>query len=68
LLNGAVQSLRLIDWWLYQSSIEEVDFTSPRGLDKNQLLRLASCQFLEKQENIIITGPTGVGYVNQMIM
>jgi len=32
----------------YQSSIEEVDFTS-------------SCQFLEKQENIIITGPTGVG-------
>ncbi len=45
----------------YQSSIEEVDFTSPRGLDKNQLLRLASCQFLEKQENIIITGPTGVG-------
>lgn len=44
----------------YQSSMEEVDFSSPRGLDKNQLLRLASCQFLEKQENIIITGPTGV--------
>ncbi len=45
----------------YQSSMEEVDFSSPRGLDKNQLLRLASCQFLNKQENIIITGPTGVG-------
>ena len=45
----------------YQSSMEEVDFYAPRGLDKNQLLRLASCQFLEKQENIIITGPTGVG-------
>jgi len=45
----------------YQSSIEEVDFTSSRGLDKNQLLRLASCQFLEKQENILITGSTGVG-------
>lgn len=45
----------------YQSSIEEVDFTSPRALDKNQLLRLASCQFLEKQENILITGSTGVG-------
>lgn len=45
----------------YQSSVEEVDFSSPRGLDKNHLIRLASCQFLEKQENIIITGPTGVG-------
>lgn len=45
----------------YQAGVEEVDFTFPRGLDKNQLLRLASCQFLEKQENILITGPTGVG-------
>lgn len=45
----------------YQSSVEEIDFVSPRGLDKTQVLRLASCQFLEKQENLIITGPTGVG-------
>lgn len=45
----------------YQSSMEEVDFYAPRSLDKNQLLRLASCQFLDKQENILITGPTGVG-------
>lgn len=45
----------------YQSSVEEVDFSASRGLDKNHLLRLASCQFVEKQENVIITGPTGVG-------
>ena len=45
----------------YQASVEEVDFSAARGLEKNQLIRLASCQFLEKQENILITGPTGVG-------
>ena len=52
----------------YQASVEEVDFSAARGLEKNQLIRLASCQFLEKQENILITGPTGVGYAKQMIM
>jgi DNA replication protein DnaC len=41
--------------------VEEIDFSSPRGLEQNQLLRLASCQFIEQKENILITGPTGVG-------
>lgn len=45
----------------YQASIEEVDFTSKRGLDKTQVLRLADCSFINKKENILITGPTGVG-------
>ena len=45
----------------YPASIEEIDFTSRRGLDKNQMLRLADGAFLEKRENILITGATGVG-------
>lgn len=45
----------------YSSSIEEIDFTSSRNLDKSQLLRLASCDFIEKHESEIITVPTGVG-------
>jgi DNA replication protein DnaC len=45
----------------YPASIEEIDFTSRRGLDKNQMLRLADGTFLEKRENILITGATGVG-------
>ena len=45
----------------YSASIEEIDFTARRGLDKNQMLRLADGTFLEKKENILITGATGVG-------
>jgi DNA replication protein DnaC len=45
----------------YPASIEEIDFTARRGLDKNQMLRLADGTFLEKRENILITGATGVG-------
>jgi DNA replication protein DnaC len=45
----------------YSAQVEQIDFTAPRGLDRNGVLRLASCQFIEKHENLLITGPTGVG-------
>ena len=45
----------------YGASVEEIDFTTKRGLDKTQLLRLSDGSFLEKKENILITGATGVG-------
>ena len=45
----------------YTAQVEQIDFTSSRGLERNTLLRLASCQFIEKHENLLITGPTGVG-------
>lgn len=45
----------------YQSGIEQIDFTSGRGLDKNQLHRLSEATFIRKHENLFITGPTGTG-------
>ena len=45
----------------YRASMEEVDFNHPRNLDKNQFMRLADCNFINMAENVIITGPTGVG-------
>jgi len=45
----------------YQAIMEDIDFTSGRGLDKNQILRLADCSFVEKNECVLIAGATGVG-------
>jgi DNA replication protein DnaC len=45
----------------YHASIEEIDFTKNRNLDKTILLRLADCSFIKRKEDVLITGPTGVG-------
>jgi DNA replication protein DnaC len=43
------------------SCIEDIDFRHPRGLDKSLIMRLAGCEWIKGHNNLIITGPTGVG-------
>jgi len=43
------------------ATVEDIDFRTPRGIDKAALLSLAECNFVKSHHNIIITGPTGVG-------
>ena len=45
----------------YQSSLQEIDWHTNRNLDKNELLQLSDCSFIKRAENVLITGPTGVG-------
>ncbi len=45
----------------YQATVEGIEYNPNRKLDKNQLKALASCDYIEKGENIIITGATGCG-------
>ena len=44
----------------YKSTVEQMDFSDNR-VDKNQVLRLADCEFIKRSQNIIITGSTGIG-------
>ncbi|TKG87258.1 AAA family ATPase [Puteibacter caeruleilacunae] len=44
-----------------KASISEISYTEQRNLDKNMFTRLGTMDFMNKNENIIITGPSGVG-------
>ncbi len=45
----------------YQASIEELGLEASRGLDKALLATLATGQYLEKGESVLISGATGCG-------
>jgi DNA replication protein DnaC len=45
----------------YQASIEALDYSVERGLDKNQVHRLASLDFIKEKKDLFITGSTGTG-------
>ena len=41
--------------------IEDIDYKTPRGMDKSVILHLANGDWITRAQNIIITGPTGAG-------
>jgi DNA replication protein DnaC len=45
----------------HKAKIEELSFDKKRNLDKGTILRLSSCDWINKGESIIITGATGCG-------
>ncbi len=44
-----------------QASMEDINYSGNRGLDKAQLLDLGSCRWIGEHHNLLLTGPTGVG-------
>ena len=45
----------------YRSSLEEITLNKEKNLTKNQLLILSSANFIDKAQNVILTGATGCG-------
>ena len=45
----------------YQASIDQVIFDSSRGVDKQKVLNLASCDYIKYGTPIIMTGAAGTG-------
>jgi DNA replication protein DnaC len=43
------------------ASVEDIDFRHARKLDKSLVVRLAGCEWIKNRQNLLITGPTGVG-------
>lgn len=40
---------------------EDINYRVKRGLDRQVMSNLLSCDYLEKKLNVVLTGPTGVG-------
>jgi len=45
----------------YDAVLEQVQCTPVRNITRDQIIALADCTFLQRAENILITGPTGCG-------
>jgi len=43
------------------ATLEDIDYRTPRGLDKRLMLSLATCDWIRQHHNVIFTGPTGTG-------
>ncbi len=44
-----------------EASVEDVDFRTPRGLDRSVIMSLAQAGWVAAHHNVLVTGPTGVG-------
>ena len=43
------------------ASIEDIDYSTVRGLDKSLIRTLARCNDIREHQNILVVGPTGTG-------
>lgn len=59
--NRAIERAIKAAQFRYNASLEDIDYTYERGLDRNQVERLAALEFIREGKDIFITGPTGTG-------
>lgn len=43
------------------ASVEDIDYQSPRGLDRALFLKLVACNWIAERRNLLITGAAGLG-------
>lgn len=56
-LTRRLQTARL----RYPASIEDLDYATPRGLDRQVILALATGHWIHEHQGLLVTGPTGIG-------
>lgn len=45
----------------YKASVEEIEYSKGRNIDRNTFITLSRCDWIEKGTNMLITGATGTG-------
>jgi len=59
--NRNITRLTRLANFRYKASLEQIDYSIERGLDRNQINRLASLDFVHDHKDLFVTGPTGTG-------
>ena len=59
--NRKIERLIKAAKFRYQASMEQINYSANRNLDKNLMLRLSDCGWIKKNQDIIVTGLTGNG-------
>src|SRR5919197_5517661 len=44
-----------------EATVEDIDFRTPRGLDRSVIMSLAQAGWVTAKHNLLISGPTGAG-------
>ncbi|CAO0823152.1 hypothetical protein DFAR_340035 [Desulfarculales bacterium] len=45
----------------HDAYLEDIDYRQRRGMGKSLIMALASCRWIAKHHNLLISGPTGIG-------
>jgi DNA replication protein DnaC len=57
-LERALREARLK---ISSACVEDIDYPARRELDRTLIRQLATCRWVQEHQNVIVTGPTGVG-------
>jgi len=60
-INRRLTRLLKIARFRYRAGLEDIDFGLKRNMEKNQLMRLADCRWVQENQDVILTGPCGSG-------
>jgi DNA replication protein DnaC len=56
-----VRNLKQAKLRLSQATIEDIDYSARRKLEKSVIRQLGTCNWIDAHQNVIVTGATGVG-------
>lgn len=59
--NRLTRLIRKAEFQQTNACIEDIEYHADRKLDRTQILRLASCQYIHDQLNVVIMGASGAG-------
>lgn len=59
--NQSIARLIKAAGFRYKAFIEEIDYSLSRNLERNQMERLATLDFVREGQNLFLTGPSGTG-------